>query len=302
MNRRFFISRTTVGSAGLVFLPHLLRGQTTQEPTGLLKPLTGDAGYYTERGGTIGYLRTPNGIIVVDSQFPEQAKHFISSIREKFAGKFILLINTHHHGDHTGGNIAFKPYINRVVAHVNSAKYQKIVAEKRQTEEKQYYPTETFEKSWADDFDGTKVTATWFGPAHTSGDSVIHFEKEQVVHMGDLVFNRRHPYIDRGAGASIENWISVLGKVQKEYGRTVTYIFGHARDPEGVTGTSEDLGQMANYLDALLTTARKAIAEGKQKSDLANIKQLRGFEDYAGNRVKINLETAWDELQGTEPS
>ena len=71
----------------------------------------------------------------------------------------------------------------------------------------------------------------YYGPAHTSGDAVVTFEKANVAHVGDLVFNRRHPYIDRPAGASIANWIKVLeGTVADHDGGTI-YIFGHAAPP-----------------------------------------------------------------------
>ena len=296
MNRRFFLKSSILGSTGITLFPGLTLHAADPQETWSISPITDKSGIYTERGGTMAYLDTPEGIITVDSQFPEQARNFIEVIHKQFSKAPVLLINTHHHGDHTAGNIAFKGLVRDVVAHENSARYQRIVAEERGTLDQQLFPTITFRDSWSSEVGGLKITARHFGPAHTSGDSVIHFVDAGVVHMGDLVFNRRHPYIDRGAGASIENWSRALNQVSDLFGDQVTYVFGHAGEGFPVTGKSADLKQMAAYLDALLNTAWRFLREGKDKTSLSEAGPMKGFENYSGNRLAINLETAWDEL------
>jgi cyclase len=92
--------------------------------------IRGDVGYFTESGGTIGFLLNNDGIIVVDAEFPEQAQHLVDELKKRSDKSFRLLLNTHHHRDHTAGNIVFKDLVTHVIAHENSAKNQKIVAEK----------------------------------------------------------------------------------------------------------------------------------------------------------------------------
>ena len=77
-------------------------------------------------------------------------------------------------------------------------------------------PDTTFTDVWSFEHGDEKVSAKHYGPAHTGGDAVIRFEKANVAHMGDLMFNRAHPVIDRPNGASIANWTVVLQKVAAE--------------------------------------------------------------------------------------
>lgn len=82
-------------------------------------------GMYTERGGTIGWLMNDNALVAVDSQYPQTAANFIAGVKDKTSRKMDYLINTHHHGDHTAGNVAFKDFTSHIVAHNNVPGYQK---------------------------------------------------------------------------------------------------------------------------------------------------------------------------------
>ena len=79
-----------------------------------IKMLRNDIGVFTEKGGTIAFLLSKKGIVVVDSQFPEQSQHLIDELKKQSSQPFELLINTHHHGDHTAGNISFKGIVKNV--------------------------------------------------------------------------------------------------------------------------------------------------------------------------------------------
>src|SRR5688572_24341876 len=85
-----------------------------------MKPLRRNVGIFSEKGGTIGWLIQKDSVVVIDSQFREQAQHLISEIRKQEDAPIRYLINTHHHGDHTSGNIAFKGMAQNVLAHANS--------------------------------------------------------------------------------------------------------------------------------------------------------------------------------------
>jgi cyclase len=175
------------------------------------KALRNDVGVFIEQGGTIGWLNSQNGFVVVDSQFPTTAPHVIDELKKLGDKPFKYLLNTHHHGDHTAGNIAFKGLAEHVVAHQNSLVNQKLAAEKAKNEANQLFPDITFGKGWKVPVGKEKISAYYYGSGHTNGDVVYHFENANIVHVGDLVFNRRYPYIDKENGAHIGNWITALG-------------------------------------------------------------------------------------------
>src|SRR5204863_1028684 len=128
--------------------------------------------------------------------------HLIDELKKRSEKPFQWLINTHHHGDHTAGNISFKGIAENVLAHENSLKNQKNVAVQQKTEDKQLYPDQTFTESWHQKIGKEKIAMYYYGQGHTNGDAIIHFEHANIAHMGDLMFNRRHPFVDRTAGAS----------------------------------------------------------------------------------------------------
>ena len=261
-----------------------------------IKMLSKDVGIFTEKGGTIAFLLSKKGIIVVDAQFPDQSKHLIDELKKRSDKPFELLINTHHHADHTAGNISFKGIVGHVLAHENSLKNQKNVAVSQKTEDKQLYPDETFLEVWRQKIAKEKIGLYYFGQGHTDGDAMIHFEDDDIVHMGDLVFNRRHPFVDRSAGANIKSWIEVLDKAVNKFGTKTTYIFGHAGEGYEVTGTSDDLKAFADYLGKVLAFVGGEIKSGKTKDDILKATEIPGAPKWKGDGIQRPLGAAFDEL------
>lgn len=296
LHRRQFLHTSTF-AIGSTFLPSSWLQQLLA-PAGEMKTLRNNVGIFTERGGTIAWLIDKEGLAVVDTQFPDTAVHLIEEIRKKSDRKIDLLINTHHHGDHSGGNIAFKGMVDKVVAHQNSKTNQERVAIAAKTEEKQLYPDTTYTDKWSQKVGTETISLHYYGPGHTNGDSFIHFENANVVHCGDLMFNRRFPNIDRPAGASISNWIEALGKARKTFSKDTLYIFGHAAEGLPVTGTEKELVAMQNYLSKLLKFIKKEIKAGKTKEQLlaAKIQVIPGAEEWKGQGIERSLTTAFDEL------
>jgi glyoxylase-like metal-dependent hydrolase (beta-lactamase superfamily II) len=138
------------------------------------------------------------------------------------------------------------------------------------------------------------VSARYYGPAHTSGDVVITFERANVVHMGDLMSFQRNPRADRPAGASIVNWIPVLENTVKDHAADTIYVFGHSKVGERVTGSSKDLLELRDYFSALLDHARKGIAAKKSMEEIVKVAAVPGFERYEG--MPTALEAAYQEL------
>lgn len=267
--------------------------------SGEMHPLRGKVGYFTERGGTIGYYQSPEAIAVVDTQFPDTVVHLLEGLRQVGNAPIDLLINTHHHGDHTGGNSLFRGLAQTHVAHLNARDNLVRVATERNELDKQLVPTTTYNEDWSHRLGGQDiVTMYYFGAGHTNGDSLVHFENDNVVHTGDLVFNRRFPYIDKSSGASIQSWIEVLQKARRTFDRDTLYIFGHAAETHPATGTQADLKAMENYLCCLLRFMKKARRRGQTLDQLkANTTTIPGAPEWTGTGIERSLEAAWAELE-----
>ena len=297
MDRRQFLVRSSCAAAGaLLPFKSLLTGRP-----GNFQPIRRNVGTFTERGGTIGWLASPDALVVIDSQYPETAGHCLEGLKERTDHPMDLLLNTHHHGDHTNGNPVFKPVAKHSVAHDNVPLLMKQAAEKSENSPTPAYPETTFTDSWSMDVGDETLHAHYYGRGHTGGDSVIYFEKANVVHMGDLVFNRMNPYTDRPAGASIHNWVKVLSAAEEKYPNDAVFIFGHGKPEFGVTGKKEDLGVMKNYLVAMIEYVEKGIESGKGKEEIIDLKTLPGFEDFMYAdfwSISQNIEVVYKEVTG----
>lgn len=298
MKRRIFIQNAGM-SLGILALSQnqALANFIAQLPF-KMTILRGDVGIFTEQGGTIGWLVNKEGIVVVDSQFPNSAAHLIQELKKKSDRPVKYLINTHHHGDHTGGNIAFKGIAEHVIGHANCLINQRATAVAQKTEDKQLFADTVFNKRWKTKVGSQKINAQYFGAGHTNGDAIIHFEDANIAHMGDLMFNKRFPFIDRNAGANIRSWINVLDKAITKYDSDTLFIFGHALDPEKVTGKKEELKAMQNYLEKLLLFVGNEKKAGKTKEQILKTSSIPGAADFQGQGIERSLTAAYDELGG----
>lgn len=296
LHRRQFLQTSTF-AIGSTLIPAAWLQQLLA-PAGEMKLLRNNVGIFTERGGTIAWMVDKEGLVVVDTQFPDTATHLVEEIRKQSERRVDLLVNTHHHGDHSGGNIVFKEIVNKVVAHKNSKANQERVAIGAKTEDKQLYPDTTYDTKWSQKVGSETISLHYYGPGHTNGDSFVHFENANVVHCGDLMFNRRFPNIDKGAGASIANWIVALDKAKKNFDKDTLYIFGHAADGLAVTGTEKEFAVMQNYLSKLLKFVKKEVKAGKTKEQLIASKPqlIPGAEEFKGTGIERSLNAAYDEV------
>ena len=295
MQRRQFINSSALTFGALTMTNFKSMAYFFDDPW-KIKMLRNDIGTFTEKGGTIGFLLSNKGVVVVDSEFPDQAKHLIGELKNKSDKPYHLLINTHHHGDHTGGNIEFKDLVPHVVGHENCLINHKRVAEQQKNTDKQLFADITFKDTWDTKVGNEKIKAHYFGAAHTNGDAIIHFQHANIAHMGDLVFNRRYAFVDRSAGANIKSWISVLDKALATFDNDTIFIFGHAFDPEKVTGNKDDIRAMQNYLSNLLQFVESEIKAGKSKEDIAKAKSIPGVTEWQGDGIERGLTAAYEEL------
>ena len=308
LSRRDFLASSALAlGAGAFGQPALARAwqqpptpaQPPQQPpqwAPVFTEIRRGVGQYMGRGGTIGYLINAGGVVVVDSQFPDSAKACVDGLSERSKNRGVdRLINTHHHGDHSAGNIAFKGVAKKVVAHEFAAGLIKQAASAPNAAEN-LPPDTTFTDSWREQIGDEWVRAKWYGRAHTGGDAVITFERANVAHMGDLMFNRRVPVIDRVNGAIVANWVNVLEKAAADHAADTIYIFGHAGTGHPVTGARAELMHFRDYLTALLNHTRAAVKAGQTKEQFtATTPTLTGFEAFGAHTART-LGIVYDEV------
>jgi glyoxylase-like metal-dependent hydrolase (beta-lactamase superfamily II) len=301
VTRRDFLT-TSALAIGAGALGRRLLAQTPQQTPPLLNPVftpvRRNVGIFTARGGTIAYLVNSDGIIVVDSQYPDSAKAFLEGLGKETGNRPIdVLINTHHHADHTGGNVAFKGVAKTIVAQANVPALQKTANEQAPTPVEQVYADATFSEIWNHGVGDEMVRATKFTPAHTGGDAAVYFEKANVVQVGDLVWGSLQCYVDRTpGGASATNWIKVNEQIAEKYPADAIYVWGHSGARLPVTGTKADVLKMRDYLTALVEYVRAGIKAGKTRDQIVSSKDiLPGFDDR-GPLTTRALAGTYDEL------
>ena len=213
------------------------------------------------QGGNIGVSVGADGILIVDDQFAPLADKIKAALKTLGEGKLKFVLNTHWHGDHTGGNVQFGPEA-PIIAHDNVrrrlATEQKSEFFKHTTpaSPKEALPVITFDKSLSVHFNGEEIKVIHFPQGHTDGDSVIFFTNSNVVHMGDDFFVARFPFVDLESGGSVQGLTKNIAEIIPKLAADVKIIPGH-----GPISTVEDLKQ---YHHMLLETT--AVVQSKMKA------------------------------------
>lgn len=292
MKRIDFLKNVALLSAGTALLPKMNLFQDSP-----FTELRGGTGIFTMRGGTIGWYASDDVTLAIDSQYAETAADFLGGIDSFGDGPETILINTHHHGDHTSGNGTFKESGYRIIAHERVPVLQRQSADDGSTV---VAAEETFAEQHELNLGNEMVHIKYYGPAHTSGDSVTWFREANVAHMGDLMFNRLYPFIDRGSGASIQNWITVLETVVEEADSDTQFIFGHGNPEFGVTGSANDLLHKRDFLTKLLEHTQAGIDAGQSREEITSQESFEEFPNFISPSdflsLPRNLNVAYLEL------
>jgi glyoxylase-like metal-dependent hydrolase (beta-lactamase superfamily II) len=280
-SRREFLATSAAAVIAALGRPGASLALQQQTPSPVFTPIRRNVGFFTMRGGTIGYLVNPGAVVVVDSQFPAEGKACLDGLNTRSGNRPVdFLINTHHHGDHSAGNVSFRGAARKVVAHTKADEHMR-QPPGGQPPTDPLFPDTTFTESWTADVGDERVRARHYGRAHTSGDAVITFERANVAHMGDLMFHQRHPVVDRAAGATIRNWMTVLERTTRDHANDTVYIFGHSNTGLPVTGDPSDLNRFRDYLGALLAFVEAQVQAGRSRDEILAMRDpLKGFESF----------------------
>ena len=208
-------------------------------------------------GGNIGVSVGPDGILLVDDQFAPLAEKIRTALKELSERPLKFLLNTHFHGDHTGGNVIFGAEAH-IIAHTNVRKRLQM-----ESPAKEGLPVLTFDDSLSIHFNDEEIRVIHFPNSHTDGDSVIFFTGSNVVHMGDLFFSGRFPYVDLNNGGDVEGLIRHLEQLLTELPPDVKLIPGH--------GPLSDIDDLKTYHQTLVETRdliRNQIEAGKSLEEI----------------------------------
>jgi cyclase len=286
MNRRTFLAATPAAAAVLAFRRDLVLAQAPGPTPAAQAPLVTKfedvrrgVGVFTGNGGTIGYLVNGAGAAAVDSQFLNAGEACVAGLKTRSPKGVHLLLNTHHHFDHTQGNVAFRPVVQRIVAHAACVDWHRRVAAQENTTAREAFADTTFTTTWSEAFGDETIEARHYGAGHTSGDAVITFQQANVMHMGDLLAVKAHPNIDRPVGGSVVSWIAVLEQVARAASADTIFIAGHAKDG-AVLAKRADVLHFRDYFSAAMDHVRAGVKAGQAKDQITALPALKGFEDY----------------------
>ncbi|MBQ4914713.1 MBL fold metallo-hydrolase [Maribacter sp. MMG018] len=226
-------------------------------------------------GGNIGLAIGKEAAYLIDDQFGPLTDKIVAHVQTLTKKPIHFVLNTHVHGDHTGGNANLANAGAMIIAHEN---VRKRMEEADTPRAKEAFPVVTFnDKMTLYLGNGKSIHAMHVNPAHTDGDTYYYFPEDNVIHMGDNFFSGRYPYIDIGSGGDIDGLISNVSMALNIVDDATKIIPGH-----GSVSSKQDL---KNYLDVLVTLRErvtKARAEGKSLEETQ----------------KMGLSKEWDQTHG----
>ena len=192
--------------------------------------------YYLEgQGGNVGLLVGDDGVLMIDDQFAPLSEKLLAAIRALSEKPIRMLINTHVHGDHTGGNENFGKLGVDIVAHDN-VRVRLARGSNNAPTPAVALPVVTFGDRMTLHLNGETVTIGKLPPAHTDGDSFIHFAKADVIHTGDVFRTTGYPGVDGNNGGTVKGTIETLQALVDMAGPSTKIIPGH-----GVVSTRADV-------------------------------------------------------------
>lgn len=241
-------------------------------------------------GGNIGVSVGSDGILIVDDQFAPLADKIAAALQQLNPGKLKYVVNTHHHGDHTGSNAAFGGQGATIIAQANV----RVNLAKDTRTPPAALPVITFDQGATVYFNGEEISATHYGPAHTNGDSVIRFKAANVIHMGDQMMTERFPFIDFSSGGDLDGLIANWKKVIATAPADVKIIPGHGR-----LATLDDLKALLATVEESTAIVRAGLAAGKTLEQLKADGLPEKFKSWGSGFINTNrwIETVYNQSQ-----
>jgi cyclase len=258
------------------------------------------------QGGNIAASVGEDGIVIVDDQFAPLAEKIQAALKDlKITDRPVrFVINTHYHGDHTGGNVPFASAGSTLIAHENVRKRLETggaagnggsIKMDNKPAAKEALPVITFQHDVTVHLNGEDIRAMHFPSGHTDGDSIIFFPMNNVVHMGDDFVRYGFPFIDVTSGGSVQGIIEAMEKVTAQLPADVKVIPGH-----GALSNLDDVRSYTKMLKETSAVVQKGINEHKTVDQMKREKILAPWKSFSGNFVNDDafIETLYNSLTG----
>ncbi|MDB0600105.1 MBL fold metallo-hydrolase [Tenacibaculum maritimum] len=216
----------------------------------------------TGQGGNIGLHIGDEGVFMVDDQFAPLTPKILAAIKNITKKPVKYLVNTHWHGDHTGGNENMRKEGAVIVSHKNVRRRmsvkQFVRGKEKEAASKEALPVITFTEDMMIHLNGEDMLISHVHNAHTDGDAIVFFMKSNVIHMGDTYFQGKYPFIDLESGGSIQGYINAIDKVLLLANKDTKIIPGHRK-----VSNKKELSSYKEMLVVLRDRIKEEIFQGK---------------------------------------
>lgn len=245
-------------------------------------------------GGNIALTIGEDGLVLIDNGVPAALSLLKEEIAKTTDKPIDYLINTHVHGDHTGNNHYFGGEKTKIISHENLRASLLKNGVKNESGSsvpapKEALPVITFSDKMTLHINGDTAKIVHFADAHTDGDAVIVFEKANVIHTGDILFNGRFPYIDNSNGGSFTGVVAALKAIHEMADEETKIIPGH-----GELATKADIATTIKMLETTYQTVAELVKAGKTDDEIKAAKPLADYESYSWSF--INSDRMLDQL------
>jgi len=255
-------------------------------------------------GGNIGVSSGSDGVVLIDDQYAPLSRKIRAAVALISDKPIRFVLNTHWHGDHSGGNENLAGSGALIVAHENVRKRMSVeqfleaFGQKVPASPALALPVVTYAESVSLNLNGDELQAFHVPPAHTDGDSIVHFRKANVIHMGDTFFNGLYPFIDASTGGSLEGMIAAADKVLGLANDSTQIIPGH-----GPMAKKADLKAYRDMLAGVRDKMKPLVAAGKTLAEVQAAKPTLAFDaTWGGGFLKPEqfVAVAYASLGGTK--
>lgn len=243
----------------------ILYAQNPKEVTIKTTQLSDNVYMLVGQGGNIGVSVGDDGVFVIDDQFAPLTPKILEAIKKLSDKPIVFLVNTHHHGDHTGGNVNMANVGAKIIAHDNVRK-RLVETPKRDgsMNPKEALPIITFSDKMNLYINDDQVAIFHVDNAHTDGDALLYFTNSNVLHTGDTYFNGRYPYIDLNSGGSVNGYIDAAKKGLILVDDNTKIIPGH-----GGLSNKAEYKTFLKMLETLRDNVQTEIDKGKTEDEVA---------------------------------
>jgi glyoxylase-like metal-dependent hydrolase (beta-lactamase superfamily II) len=239
-------------------------------------------------GGNIGVSVGEDGVLLIDDQFAPLTQKIVDAVKTITDKPIRFLLNTHWHGDHTGGNENLGKLGVIIIAHDNV--YKRLSVEqtnllgKTPASPKIALPIVTFNDRIVYHLNGDEITAYHIPPAHTDTDSFVRFRNANVVHTGDVFASGRYPFIDSTNGGSVKGIIEAIDKLLPTLDDFTKVIPGH-----GPLSTKREVIAYRKMISTVATRVEKMVKQGKTLEQVIAAKPLKEFDEEWGKFRKTDV-------------